>query len=133
MLPNKSSPTAKRFQKRKCLIPSHSFARMCGSPHDFTTFIFLQHDCQLTGCLDEDLCTFIEASKSFTCINHCVRSPCLNGGSCRNLADGYKCSCIAGQFAGKQCEQGIVTVLQALVVQKLDSATHRINHYPVDK
>ena len=104
LCPNKSFPKAKRFQKSKCLTPSQSFARMCG--YLFHNFHFLQHDCQLSGCSDGGLCTFIEASKTFTCVNHCVGSPCLNGGSCRNLAEGYKCSCIAGQFAGKQCEQG---------------------------
>ena len=38
-------------------------------------------------------------------VNHCTGSPCLNGGSCRNLADGHVCSCPEG-FTGSQCEQG---------------------------
>ena len=109
---NKCSPRAKRFKKAKCLAPSQSFARMCG--YLFHNFPFLQHDCQLSSCLNGGLCTFIDASKTFTCVNHCVGSPCLNGGSCRNLADGYRCSCVARQFAGKQCEQGIARVHQLL-------------------
>ena len=42
-------------------------------------------------------------------LNHCSGSPCANGGSCSNLADGYKCNCIKGQFTGKLCEQGKTT------------------------
>ena len=42
-------------------------------------------------------------------VNHCSGSPCANGGSCSNLADGYKCSCIEGRFTGKLCEQGETT------------------------
>ena len=42
-------------------------------------------------------------------VNHCSGSPCANGGSCSNLVDGYKCSCIKGRFTGKLCEQGETT------------------------
>ena len=42
-------------------------------------------------------------------LNHCSGSPCVNGGSCSNLADGYKCNCIKGRFTGKLCEQGKTT------------------------
>ena len=42
-------------------------------------------------------------------LNHCSGSPCANGGSCSNLADGYKCNCIKGRFTGKLCEQGKTT------------------------
>ena len=43
---------------------------------------------------------------SFIDVNHCVRNPCQNGGSCSNLAEGHKCSCIAG-YTGRQCKQGM--------------------------
>ena len=33
----------------------------------FHPFIFLQHDCQLTGCLNACSCELIEASKVFNC------------------------------------------------------------------
>ena len=70
-----------------------------------------QQDCQLTGCMNGGLCLFIEASKTFSCVNYCAGNPCLHGGTCMNLADGYKCSCTVGQYTGKICEQGKLSPL----------------------
>ncbi|KAL9974968.1 hypothetical protein ACROYT_G012080 [Oculina patagonica] len=85
----------------------------------YTQFYDMKHDCQLTGCLNAGSCTFNEVSKIFRCkcldawsgnycrdINHCACHPCMNGASCRNLADGHVCSCTAG-YTGSQCKQGM--------------------------
>lgn len=42
-------------------------------------------------------------------INHCVSSPCLNGGTCRNQRDSFLCLCVeTGEtvYGGKTCEIG---------------------------
>ncbi|XP_078363899.1 EGF-like repeat and discoidin I-like domain-containing protein 3 [Oculina patagonica] len=83
----------------------------------YTQFYDTKLDCQLTGCLNAGSSIFSEVSKIFICkctdawsgnycrdINHCVSHPCMNGGSCKNLADGHVCSCTAG-YTGSQCEQ----------------------------
>ncbi|KAM7446082.1 Delta-like protein 4 [Porites harrisoni] len=87
----------------------------------YTHFRNKKYGCQLTGCLNGGSCIFSEVSKTFRCVckgpwigeyckvNHCSGSPYANEGSCSNLVDGYKCSCIKGRFTGKLCEQGETT------------------------
>ena len=38
-------------------------------------------------------------------INECSNSPCLNGGTCKDLINKFHCSCVRG-FTGKTCETG---------------------------
>lgn len=37
-------------------------------------------------------------------IDECANQPCLNGGICNDLANGYRCTCPMG-WAGNNCEQ----------------------------
>ena len=36
-------------------------------------------------------------------IDECAAKPCLNGGSCQDGVNSYKCACVAG-FDGNNCE-----------------------------
>ncbi len=36
-------------------------------------------------------------------IDDCSPDPCLNGGTCSDLVDGYSCACAAG-YTGTNCE-----------------------------
>ena len=38
-------------------------------------------------------------------INECLINPCLNGGVCSDLVNGFVCTC-AGEFSGTLCERG---------------------------
>ena len=38
--------------------------------------------------------------------NECLRTPCLNGGTCVNNVGSYKCSCTGG-FVGTNCENDV--------------------------
>ena len=42
-------------------------------------------------------------------INPCASNPCMNNGSCVDLANQYSCSCPAG-FSGTRCETGWVVL-----------------------
>lgn len=35
--------------------------------------------------------------------DHCASGPCRNGGTCKKVANGYKCTCVAG-WTGKNCQ-----------------------------
>lgn len=39
--------------------------------------------------------------------NECVSNPCLNGGTCEDLINEYKCVCVAG-YQGTSCGTGYV-------------------------
>jgi hypothetical protein len=41
-----------------------------------------------------------------TDIDECVSSPCLNGGTCNDMVNGYACVCAAG-FTGTTCETNV--------------------------
>ena len=38
-------------------------------------------------------------------LDECESDPCLNGAECKNEANAYACTCVAG-FTGKNCETG---------------------------
>ena len=40
-------------------------------------------------------------------IDYCRSIPCLNGATCTNVQNYYKCSCVAG-YSGYECETGII-------------------------
>ena len=57
----------------------------------------------------------------FTDVDTCRSHPCMNGGSCSNNIDSYKCDC-AGDFGGSNCEEApgrskLITFLH--VIQRL--------------
>lgn len=37
----------------------------------------------------------------------CVSNPCLNGGNCTDLVNGYQCSCPSDRFTGDNCQTRI--------------------------
>lgn len=43
----------------------------------------------------------------FEDINECASNPCLNGGTCYDQVNGFKCNCPPG-YASKTCGKGIV-------------------------
>jgi hypothetical protein len=49
----------------------------------------------------------------FTDINECSSNPCKNGGTCKDLINGYECTCVPG-YNGLNCGNGnnfkIVTI-----------------------
>ena len=48
------------------------------------------------------ICTILDV---ITDVNECESSPCLNGASCIDLDNGYRCQCIEG-WQGDTCHQG---------------------------
>ena len=71
---------------------------------------------------------------AFADINDCSDSPCENGGNCTDGLNTYNCSCVAG-YTGKNCTTGKQKALLSSDASssKMDSAIHRIYHYPVDQ
>ena len=61
----------------------HKLSFSCHCPSGFV------HSWDPNGCVEQ--------------LNNCLSNPCINGGSCVNLFDGYRCVCINGT-AGDQCE-----------------------------
>lgn len=43
-------------------------------------------------------------SPLFLDIDECRSDPCVNGGTCTDLVDGYKCTCMPG-YAGQYCQR----------------------------
>ena len=60
--------------------------------------------------------------KILIAINFCANQPCLNGGTCESLAEGYSCNCSAG-YMGEKCEYGNCILFQ------LKSIKLRYNNY----
>lgn len=43
----------------------------------------------------------------FSDINECSSNPCKNGGACKDLVNGFICTCVLG-YGGVNCNTGIV-------------------------
>ena len=39
-------------------------------------------------------------------IDYCLSMPCMNGGTCVSLEDGFLCECIEDRWRGAMCETG---------------------------
>ena len=39
-------------------------------------------------------------------VNECTSKPCVNGGSCHDNVNAYRCLCLGG-FTGSQCQIGM--------------------------
>ena len=50
--------------------------------------------------------TLTEYQLSFTEVDTCVSSPCINGGTCVNTKESYRCDCAPG-YNGQDCENEI--------------------------
>ncbi|XP_035677232.1 uncharacterized protein LOC118416254 [Branchiostoma floridae] len=57
------------------------------NPQDFT-YNLIRLRLELLGCDD---------------IDHCASSPCINGGTCLNVPDGFQCLCIP-EYVGTRCQ-----------------------------
>ncbi|XP_078595284.1 neuropilin-1-like [Branchiostoma floridae x Branchiostoma japonicum] len=57
------------------------------NPQDFT-YNLIRLRVELLGCDD---------------IDHCASSPCINGGTCLNVPDGFQCLCIP-EYVGTRCQ-----------------------------
>ena len=42
---------------------------------------------------------------SLTEINVCLSNPCMNGGTCKDLVNGFECTCVPG-YDGEFCKNG---------------------------
>jgi hypothetical protein len=53
-------------------------------------------------------------------IDECAPKPCLNGGSCQDGVNSYKCTCLPG-FDGKNCEnsESLFVISHKNVVQSI--------------
>ena len=58
----------------------------------------------------------------FTDIDECLSVPCMNGGTCADLIDGYDCSCGNGYF-GSNCQQGSLLSYKLLQSNPIDAVT----------
>lgn len=45
-----------------------------------------------------------------TDIDDCANTPCVNGGTCRDLVNGFACECLSG-ITGRYCEVSVLTSL----------------------
>ena len=57
----------------------------------------------------------------YTVISECSSVYCLNGGTCLDEQDGYKCDC-PYEFFGKRCE-GISSKLLEIIVNPMNGST----------
>ncbi len=53
-------------------------------------------------------CAVYDLALCLSDIDECLSNPCVNGGTCRDRADGYNCFCAPG-YTGVNCETGKLT------------------------
>ena len=68
----------------------------------------------------------------FTELDECINKPCVHG-SCKDVVDGYVCTCEAG-YTGKNCDEGksrttsLSTLYQKRIVFCIVPETSMINY-----
>ena len=60
-------------------------------------------------------CIYCNTSLSFTGVDECASSPCLNGGACIDGAGFYTCQCLAG-WQGVNCEISEKIVISSVTI-----------------
>src|SRR4051812_46666419 len=70
--------------------------------------LFLVQGC-LCDCFFKHIIFTFKGYEGANCAvrtNNCAPQPCVNGGTCQNLLNGYTCSCVKG-FNGNLCQYDI--------------------------
>ena len=77
-------------------------------PNDVSgkTFINIQvRSCGLLMRMSHCICFFSFAVFYYLDIDECLSNPCVNGGSCINGVNSYRCNCLSG-WEGPHCADG---------------------------
>ena len=86
--------------------------------------------CNSSVCSGNGVCVELTLMQGYVCIcdmgfegmdcgintDDCNRNPCLNGGSCIDGTDDFRCDCPVG-FSGNLCEGNVYTNLFLLVLK----------------
>ena len=63
------------------------------------------HESTISSSMFICICFFLFYFHFEPDIDECASNPCLNGGTCIDRVNGFKCSCVPG-FRGTRCQTG---------------------------